>query len=249
MSIRTRMIRFVRHWHARAGVIAALFLLFLAISGLVLNHTDALSLAKREVKASWLMHWYGLKSTVPKQGYLFKDGFLAAADGRWVMDGHILREGAEQPPLGAMTWNQARVIAGAEALYLYTAEGQLIDKLSDAELPGKPIRQLGLAGDKLVLATVRGHFSSSDALTWQPHDGEQPTWSSLQALPNAELKEVKQAFAPSLPLERIILDLHSGRIFGRYGPLLMDLAAIVLVVLSLSGVWIYLRTVRKKPQH
>ena len=148
-----------------------------------------------------------------------------------------------------MTWNQARVIAGAEALYLYTAEGQLIDKLSDAELPGKPIRQLGLAGDKLVLATVRGHFSSSDALTWQPHDGEQPTWSSLQALPNAELKEVKQAFAPSLPLERIILDLHSGRIFGRYGPLLMDLAAIVLVVLSLSGVWIYLRTVRKKPQH
>ncbi len=249
MSFRTRMIRFVRHWHARAGVIAALFLLFLAISGLALNHTNALSLAKRDVKASWLMQWYGLKSTIPKQGYLFNDGYLAAADGRWVMDGHILREGAEQPPLGAVTWNQMRVIASAEALYLYTAEGQLIDKLSDAELPGKPVKQLGLVGDKLVLATARGHFVTNDALSWQPYDGEPPDWSSLEALPSAELKDIKQAFAPSLPLERIILDLHSGRIFGRYGPLLMDLAAIVLVVLSLSGVWIYLRTVRKKPQH
>lgn len=245
MSLRTRMIRFVRHWHARAGVLAALFLLFLAISGLALNHTDALSLAKRDVKASWLMHWYGLKSTVPKQGYFFKDGYLAAADGRWVMDGNLLREGAGQPPLGAVTWNQARAIASAEALYLYTAEGQLIDKLSNADLPGKPVKQLGLAGDKLVLATARGSFASSDAMAWQPYDGEPPDWSNLEALPSVELKELKQAFAPSLPLERIILDLHSGRIFGRYGPLLMDLAAIVLVVLSLSGVWIYLRTVRK----
>ncbi len=249
MSFRTRMIRFVRHWHARVGVIAALFLLFLAVSGLALNHTDALSLSKREVKASWLMRWYGLRSEVPKQGYLFKEGYLAAADGRWVMDGRVLREGADQPLQGALTWNQARVIASAETLYLYTVEGQLIDKLSAAELPGKPIRQLGLAGDKLVLATARGSFISGDALTWQPYAGEQLVWASLRALPAAVLKEAMLAFAPSLPLERIILDLHSGRIFGRYGPLLMDSAAIVLAALSASGVWIYLRTVRKRPQH
>ena len=243
------MIRFVRHWHARAGVIAALFLLFLAMSGLALNHTDMLSLAKREIKTTWLMHWYGLKSTVPKQGYLFEDGYLAATDGRWVMDGHILREGTDLSPLGGVTWHQARAITSAETLYLYTAKGQLVDKVTGAELPGKPIKRLGVASDQLVLKTALGSFMSSDALTWQLYDGEQPIWSSLQPLPNAELIEVKQAFAPSLPLERIILDFHSGRIFGRYGPLLMDLAAIVLVVLSLSGVWIYLRTVRKKPQH
>ncbi len=249
MSYRTKMIRFVRHWHARAGVIAALFLLFLAVSGFALNHTDALSLAKRDIKAAWLMHWYGLKSTVPTQGYFFKEGYLAAADGRWVMGGHLLREGADQPPIGAVSWAETRAIASAEALYLYTPEGQLIDKISSTELPSKPIKQLGLAGDKLVLDTAHGSFVSSDALAWLPYNGEQTIWSSLKALPSAELSGVKKAFAPSLPLERIILDLHSGRIFGRYGPLLMDLAALVLIVLSLSGVWIYLRTVRKKPQH
>ncbi|MDP3677938.1 MAG: hypothetical protein Q8R23_02450, partial [Methylotenera sp.] len=59
---------------------------------------------------------------------------------------------------------------------------------------------------------------------------------------------LNKAFSPSLPLERIVLDLHSGRIFGRYGPLLMDVAALVLIVLSFSGVWIYLRTVRRQPR-
>ena len=249
MSYRTKTLRFVRHWHARVGVITALFLLFLAISGLALNHTDVLSLAKRDVKATWLMHWYGLKSTIPTQGYFFKDGYLATADGRWVMDGHLLRKGADQPLVGAVTWAETRAIASVETLYLYTPQGQLVDKLSDAELPDKPIKQLGLAGDKLVLETVHGSFVSSDALTWLQYNGEQPIWSKWQTLPSNELSEVKKAFAPSLPLERIILDLHSGRIFGRYGPLLMDLAALVLIVLSISGVWIYLRIVRKLPQH
>jgi uncharacterized iron-regulated membrane protein len=53
-------------------------------------------------------------------------------------------------------------------------------------------------------------------------------------------------FAPSLPLERVLLDVHSGRIFGRYGPLAMDLAALALAVLALSGIWIYLRTLRRR---
>ena len=38
-----------------------------------------------------------------------------------------------------------------------------------------------------------------------------------------------------LTVERVLLDLHSGRILGKVGPLLMDLVAVFLIVLSLSG--------------
>ena len=38
-----------------------------------------------------------------------------------------------------------------------------------------------------------------------------------------------------LTVERLLLDLHSGRILGEAGPLLMDLVAVFLIVLSLSG--------------
>ncbi|MBL1432554.1 MAG: hypothetical protein COB94_003805 [Gammaproteobacteria bacterium] len=41
--------------------------------------------------------------------------------------------------------------------------------------------------------------------------------------------------------ERMLLDLHSGRVFGRYGIYVMDFAAIGLLVLSCTGLWIWLR--------
>jgi uncharacterized iron-regulated membrane protein len=245
MSHRFRIVRFVRHWHARTGVLLAILFLFLALSGLALNHTDALGLGKHDVNASWLMRWYGLKPSVPTRGYLFKDGYLAAADGRWVMDGRVLSE-ANQAPVGAITWGDMRAVAGADNLYLYLPDGQLVDKLSGVALPGSSIKRLGSIGAQLALETAQGSFVSDDGLAWQPSNGGQPIWSGEQALPDSASTNLKKSFAPSLSLERIILDLHSGRIFGRYGPILMDIAALGLIILSLSGMWIYLRTVRRQ---
>ena len=44
-----------------------------------------------------------------------------------------------------------------------------------------------------------------------------------------------------LPIERLLLDLHSGRFFGRFGPWVMDAAAVLIVLLGVSGTWIWLR--------
>ena len=240
---------FVRHWHARFGVVSAVFIFLLASTGLALNHTEDLGLAKRTIAAPWLMQWYGLKSVVPKHGYLFEGGYLAISDGRWVMDGRPLLA-SKQPSVGAVQWGELRAIANADTLYLYQVDGQLVDKVSGADLPNKLIERLGIldhnSTPKLTLATPQGNFVSEDGLTWQPLEKAQPLWSSEQVLPSALSAGLNQAFKPSLPLERIILDLHSGRIFGRYGVALMDVSAIVLILLSVSGVWIYMRSARRK---
>lgn len=256
--------RLVRHWHARAGVLMAIFFLSLAISGLALNHTDTLNLAKQHVSASWLMRWYGLKPSVPTRGYLFEDGYLAAAGGRWVMDGRVLADD-NQAPVGAITWGDMRAVASGESLYMYLSEGQLVDKLTGSALPNWPIKQIGIldsgATPQLVLKTSQGSFVTNDGLTWKvlginpsgasdlPGVPSQIDWSSEQTLPSSLSASLNEAFRPYLPLERIVLDIHSGRIFGRYGPILMDIAALGIIILSLSGVWIYLRTVRRKSRH
>jgi hypothetical protein len=49
---------------------------------------------------------------------------------------------------------------------------------------------------------------------------------------------------PGISVQRLLLDLHSGRFAGRYGPLAVDLLAVFLAVLSLSGAWLFL-----KPRH
>ena len=259
-SFRSRMMHFVRHWHARVGAMAAIFFLLLAVSGLALNHTDVLNLAKYQVHANWLMRWYGLKPSVPTRGYLFKDGYFAASGERWVMDNHVLLDQGlsetKQNLVGAITWGDMRAIASEDHLFLYLPDGKLVDSLSGAALPNAPIKRLGSINTgvmpQLVLETAQGSFVSEDGLAWQILKVEkasvsaQPAWAKEQVLPRTLSASLTQAFGPSLPLERIVLDLHSGRIFGRYGPLLMDMAALGLIILSLSGVWIYLRTVRRK---
>lgn len=254
------MMHFVRHWHARLGVLAAVFFLLLALSGFALNHTDALGLAKRDVNTAWLMRWYGLKTLLPTHGYLFKDGYLAVSGERWIMDGQVLAaHEAKQALVGAATWGDMRAVATADSLYLYTPDGQLVDKLTGASLPNGLIKHLAvIASDvspQLVLQTTQGDFLTNDGLAWQVLSVEklkafhQPVWVGEQALPDSLLASLSVALAPSLPLERIVLDLHSGRIFGCYGPMVMDSAAIGLILLSLSGVWIYIRTTRRQKRH
>ncbi len=47
--------------------------------------------------------------------------------------------------------------------------------------------------------------------------------------------------AHTLTLERVLLDLHSGRIASRFGVWFMDGIALVLISLVISGLWIWLR--------
>jgi uncharacterized iron-regulated membrane protein len=245
MSRTTRLIRFTRHWHARAGVLAALFFLLLALTGLALNHTDGLELAKKRVGTSWLMHWYGLKTETPAQGYLFEGGYFIGVPHHWVMDGHDIAATPE-PVVGAVEVTGIRYLATSSALYVYQQDGSLVERLTGSALPATPIDHVGRVGELLLVQTAQGIFSSEDGLSWKPHEAKSVAWSRQQPLPDDVRRQIEPLFAPALPLERILLDIHSGRIFGRYGPMLMDLAALVLMVLSLSGIWIYLRSIRKR---
>lgn len=245
MSRLTRAIRFARHWHARAGVLAALFFLFLAFTGLALNHTDTFKLDRKEVDAGWLMCWYGLKSEVPTHGYLFESGYFIGDGERWVMDGREL-PGVAGAAKGAVEIAGIRYIAAAASLQLYQADGSLIDKLTGSALPALPIHKLGRRDEMLVLDTAQGIFSSADGLTWESASSTGVVWAHPQALPPKAASDSAAHFAPSLPLERVLLDVHSGRILGRFGPFAMDLVALVLMALALSGIWIYLRSIRKR---
>jgi hypothetical protein len=50
---------------------------------------------------------------------------------------------------------------------------------------------------------------------------------------------------PGISLERLLADLHSGRILGREGPLLVDLLGLALAALGLSGTWVFARSPRR----
>jgi hypothetical protein len=49
----------------------------------------------------------------------------------------------------------------------------------------------------------------------------------------------------ALTWDRVLLDLHTGRFFGGFGPYAMDAAAILLLLLVFSGVYNWLKRIRK----
>lgn len=245
MSHLTRLIRFARHWHARIGVLTAVFFLLLAVSGLALNHTESLQLAKRQVSARWLMQWYGLKAEYPAQGYLFERGYFIGDRQHWMMDGRVL-PASDEPVIGAVEVGGMRYVATGSAIHIYQPGGGLVEKLTGSALPAPGIVGLGVADGMLLVQTPKGMFVTEDALEWQAIPARSAAWSKPQLLPDPIRAQVAEALAPSLPLERVVLDVHSGRVFGRYGPWMMDLAAVVLIALSLSGTWIYLRSIRRR---
>lgn len=230
----------VRRWHGLVGAAIVLFMVYLILSGLALNHVDILKLDKREVSYSWLMRWYGIDAAVPTKGYLLGKSYLSWEEGKWVLDGKLLSSSAGQP-VGAVEVGGINYIATTSALYLYQSDGQLLDKLEKQLLPAFPISALGKMGDNVMLQTPSAIYASVDGLNWDLSNVSGLKLSTLQDLPADVKRRSADILAPGISLQRILQDMHSGRFFGRYAVWVMDIATLILLGLGLSGFWLYWR--------
>ena len=48
-------------WHRRIGLFAVLFIIFLVVTGIALQHSDDLKLTKIFLSNTWLLKYYGIK--------------------------------------------------------------------------------------------------------------------------------------------------------------------------------------------
>ncbi len=227
--------------HRWMGVVVSLFVVFLVLTGWALNHAGALDLGRISVRTPWIAAWYGLRGEVPATGH--------AASGRWLIGNEegLLLDGKRidaklGAPIGMVSAQRQFYIASRDQLLILDSDGRVIETLNSADLPGRPITRIGLAQEKIVLQ-AGGEFATSDGVSWSPYQGE-VTWATSQPLPADQLKAA-QILAPSLSLERIVQDLHSGRVFGRYGPLLMDAVGLIFLLLAASGLWMFFRHRRR----
>ncbi len=69
----------------------------------------------------------------------------------------------------------------------------------------------------------------------------------LEAIRKAQGEQVDPARA-AVPLRWVVLDLHTGRFFGSWGPWFYDLLAAVFTILSITGLIIYLHMRTKLKQ-
>jgi uncharacterized iron-regulated membrane protein len=129
----------------------------------------------------------------------------------------------------------------------------LIDELGGAEGLPAALRRIGMRTTKeLVVEAAHGYYAAdSNLLSWRRTSAvDDVAWSLAGALPADLAARLSQHLRLHiLPWERVLLDLHSGRILGRAGPYVMDLAALLMIFLGVSGFWLWLRQRRKMKSH
>ena len=141
---------------------------------------------------------------------------------------------------GFIAVDQLILATADEGAHLFTASGDLVESIDlQAGLPG-PIERLGQVDGRAVIQS-NGLLFRSDAEfagfePWAISPSKEIRWSAPSPPDAAELTALDAAWrGRGLTVERMVLDLHSGRIFDMPGVLLMDLVALCMIVLGLSG--------------
>lgn len=229
--------RFVYRLHRYIGLISAIVLLMLAITGIALNHTEALELDSHMIKSTTILDWYGIDSPKQFKSFATKNHWLTQADQALYFDQILLLSKKEQL-MGAIETSEFIVTALTDSILLLSGQGELIE-----QIPVKSIERIGLDQDRIVVKSRAGtRFSEDGLLSWLPYQGNNIAWSKTEPTPETIKQRIKTKFRSSvLPLERVMLDLHSGRLFGNAGVLIVDITGFFLIVLALSGCAIWLK--------
>ncbi len=237
-----RIRHFLLRWHRRLGAMAAVFVVWLSVSGIILNHTEFLRLAEKPVRNGVILARYGITEPAINSFKL----------GRWWLNhvgGHRLFVDTEEavycaaPLRGAVLYEQQIVALCNAELLLLTPDGELIERINASH--GLPAQARAIANwqGSLWIATAGGAIEADiERLSWLPASQPPPdsAWSAAQPAPQGMQDALTQAFiGADISQERLLQDLHSGRLFGPWGVYLMDLAAVALCLLAASGLWVW----------
>ncbi|MGB5180149.1 MAG: PepSY domain-containing protein [Gammaproteobacteria bacterium] len=240
---RAKLLRSLYIWHRYIGLSAALFVCVLSATGLALNHTESLQLDSNHVQTGWLLDWYGIHAPDYLDSYAAGPVLFTAVNERVFRDSEII-DGITSPLVGAIDYQDLTIVATLDQLTLLTRDGERIESIGSAAGVPAGIRAIGItANGAIAVQAATGYYlSDENLLEWSPTDTVEATWSTPSDTPPALAGVLKTSYrGHGLPLERVVLDLHSGRLLGDNGVLLVDAAAILFLLLAISGVWLWSR--------
>ena len=234
--------RLILLWHRWLGLASVPFVVLLVVTGVLLERTEQLQFDQRYVAAEWLLSWYGVAPEEDPITYRAGEHWVTWLSGTLYLDhAPVQRDAAKLR--GAAVVGPAIVAATSEALYLFTLDGELVEKVTPIGLDGAIDAMAVGVGETLLIRTGgKAYASDIDMVSWQATRDGAVAWPRSQSAPETIRVAVLEAYrGTGLPWERVLLDLHSGRLLGPAGPYLMDAAAVLLLLLSASGLYNWVR--------
>jgi len=233
-------------WHRRLGIAALVLFVILVVTGVMLNHAPALELDQRPVTSRWLLVWYGMEPPALEAVYRAGGHHLGLLGERLFLDHRLLPVRAGHLA-GALELDGLLFVVTGDRLMAFTTGGELVEsQLLPPPLRRQAQRVGAMEGGRLVVSAEATVMSiTSDMAKWRTVETTADIAWTRPVPPPHDLERALLASASPLNLERVVLDLHSGRLFGHYGIYLVDAAALVLLFLGASGGYLWLRRHRQ----
>ena len=226
--------RFIRKFHRWLGVFASLWILLLATTGLLLQHSDQWGLDEKFIKNSFILKSYG----IGVQFIAFEQNGhqLTQIDGRLIEDSIVTIKLSYN--INSAIYHQSNwIVTTNSQIHWLNASGQIIQSIDELDGLPLPVDNIGISNNSLFILSDRKVYDlntlkmtnqSSDSIKW------------VQAISNSQLKEKSIQLTSSnyLSYEQLLFDLHAGITAPS---IINDMAAIALIILSLSGIYLFFR--------
>ncbi|NCG08510.1 MAG: hypothetical protein GWO81_02910 [Verrucomicrobia bacterium] len=245
MPLRRKKILALHRW---LGLLSALFLVVLSITGLALNHTERLGLDGIRVKSDLLLKCYGMQGQGDLKAFSIhgNDTLTHLGDQLYYNESPLA---STATPLAYYSGENFTVIACPDHFVLLDPAGQLIEAIETDGLPFEKVNAAGRSPEGAVILVAENGLWKPDNewLHFNPYSGPY----TVKTLPAASLpKNVSSAIlahhqGQGLSLYRVLLDLHAGRLFGWGGRTLMDLTAVAILLLISSGLTSWFKKSRR----
>lgn len=220
------MINRFRITHKTVGILLALFIVFMSVSGVLLNHSTDLGLDQSYVPGNIASHYY--TNNPSAMGLIIDDTEVYSFAGK-VYFGSNEVTSCHSGLSGAVSVEEEIILLCENELLLFTPDGQLVERLGEAHGVPSSVAKIAAADGQLYLLGKDQVFSF-DPANLDLHQATYPgEWSSLESMP------VDVLLADSVSWQQFILDLHSGRFFGSAGVWLGDLISLLLIGMVITG--------------
>jgi len=236
-------VKFFRKYHRWFSLAATFFILFFAVSGMVLNHRELLSgmdVSRRFLPPGYRLNNWNLgavKGSVKAGG----DSILVYGNiGVWLTDSTFrsfqdmnagFPEGTDNRKINTLSWSRVAGLYAGTLFGLYHFHGGSWEKVAIPAAHARVVKVLQL-GDSLLVMTRSNLFTARST----------PGSSGFHEIPvpKGEDNDGK------VGLFKTIWVIHSGEIYGLAGKLIVDSIGIILVVLCITGLTWFLVPYRLK---
>lgn len=237
----------LKTWHRTAGLFAAVFLLILTVTGLLLMQADDLGLDARYVSNDRMLDWYGIRPAPPPLTFAANNHWITQVGSRLYFDSTFLLN-LDAQLIGVALAADEILVATTSDLLLLTADGNVAERLDETAGMPHTVTHIGTTPDgSIVLNSLDGQFIfDPTSARFRSADAKlRVRWQDPALAPAEMIEVINRGYrGAGLSLERIIIDLHTGRLLGALGVALVNVASLLLLVLICSGIMLWLGRAR-----